>query len=284
MIPTGLVIAIAIIVILAIALPTILKNLGLHADYKGSKQYNLKGKRALIITTSHDVLSKQGEDKGQKTGVFGSEMTVPYYEFQDAGMEVDVASVKGGEIPIDPQSFYYVIKSEADKRFLKDKDFQAKVKNSLKIDEVDFTKYDAIMLAGGWGAAYDLGQSEVLGKKISEAYYAETPVIGSVCHGALGLIQAKDKDGNPLIAGREITGVTNKQLRELFVTHTPLHPETELKKAGVAFKSNTKALDALATVTVVDHEKRFVTGQNQNSGHETAQKMMAIINERQQSL
>ncbi len=27
------------------------------------------------------------------------EMTVPYYEFLDAGMEVDAASIKGGEIP-----------------------------------------------------------------------------------------------------------------------------------------------------------------------------------------
>jgi hypothetical protein len=29
---------------------------------------------------------------------------------------------------------------------------------------------------------------------------------------------------------------------------------------------------------VVDDEKRFVTGQNQNSGHETAYAMMEILN------
>ena len=139
MIPIALIIAVAAIILLAVFLPAILKNLGLHADYADSKVYNLKGKRALIITTSHDVLNKPGKTTGQKTGVFGSEMTVPYYEFQDAGMEVDVASIKGGEIPIDPQSFYYILKTKADKRFLKDKDFQAKVKNSLKIDDVDFT-------------------------------------------------------------------------------------------------------------------------------------------------
>jgi putative intracellular protease/amidase len=280
MVSTTLIIAVAAIIMLAIFLPTILKSLGLHADYAQSKAYNLSGKKALIITTSHDVLNKPGQTTGQKTGVFGSEMTVPYYEFQDAGMDVDVASIKGGEIPIDPQSFYYILKTKSDKRYLKDKGFQAKVKNSLKIDDVDFTKYDAILLAGGWGAAYDLGQSAVLGKKISEAYYAETPVIGSVCHGALGLIQAKDKSGNLLIQGRDMAGVTNKQLKQFFITYTPLHPETELKKAGTNFKANTKALDALASITVVDQEKRFVTGQNQNSGHETAQKMMEIIKEK----
>jgi putative intracellular protease/amidase len=279
MIRKRLIIALTALIILAVFLPAILKSLGLHADYAQSKVYNLKGKKALIITTSHSVLNKPGETMGQKTGVFGSEMTVPYYEFQDANMEVDVASIKGGEIPIDPQSFYYFLKADADERYLKDKDFQAKVKNSLKIDDVDFTKYDAIMLAGGWGAAYDLGQSPVLGKKISEAYYAKTPVIGSVCHGALGLIQAKDTLGNILIKGRDMTGVTNKQLEQFFITYTPLHPETELRKAGANFKHNSKFLDALATITVIDEERRFVTGQNQNSGHETAQKMMAIISE-----
>lgn len=260
-------------------LPHLLHQAGLHPDYADSKQYDLQGKKALIITTSHDVLNAQGETTGKPTGVFASEITVPYYEFLDAGMEINLASIEGGEIPIDPQSFYFMIKSAADERYLEDKDFQEKVKNSLKIDEVDFTQYDAIWLAGGWGAAYDLGQSEVLGEKISEAYYAENPIIGSVCHGALGLIQARDTLGNYLITGRTMTGVTDKQLKELGITLTPLHPETELRKLGVNFKSKTGNRDMLQTMTVIDEEKRFVTGQNQNSGHETAQKMMGILKE-----
>jgi putative intracellular protease/amidase len=252
----------------------------LHPDYAASKEYDLEGKKALIITTSHGVLNKVGETTGNPTGVFGSEMTIPYYEFLDAGMEVDVASIKGGEIPIDPQSFYFMIISKEDRRYLKDQDFQAKVKNSLKIDDVDFTQYDAIWMAGGWGAAYDLGQSEVLGEKVSEAYYAEKPIIGSVCHGALGLIQAKDTLGNYLITGRTLTGVTDKQIQEFGIALTPLHPETELRKLGVDFKSSTGNFDFLQTMTVIDEERRFVTGQNQNSGHETAQKIMGILVER----
>lgn len=258
-------------------LPTLLHQAGLHPDYVDSKSYNLQGKKALIITTSHGVLHPPGGTEGDPTGVFASEMTVPYYEFLDAGMEVDVASIQGGEIPIDPQSFLFMIKSKADKRYLKDKAFQRKVKNSLKIDDIDFTTYDAIWMAGGWGAAYDLGQSAVLGKKVSEAYYAERPIIGSVCHGALGLIQAKDTLGNFLITGRALTGVTDKQLEELGITLTPLHPETELRKLGVDFRSQSGNQDIFQTLTVVDGEQRFVTGQNQNSGHETAQKMLGII-------
>jgi len=273
-------IGMATLLSLILLLPTILNQAGLHPDYKDSKTYRLEGKKALIITTSHGVLNAPGETTGDPTGVFGSEMTVPYYEFQDAGMTVDVASIKGGEIPVDPQSFSFMIKSKADDRYLADDEFQDKVKHSLKIDDVDFTQYDVVWLAGGWGAAYDFGQSEILGQKISEAYYAEDPIIGSICHGALGFIQAKDTLGNFLITGRTMTGVTDKQIIDLGISLTPLHPETELRKKGVNYKSNSGNIDMLQTITVVDEERRFVSGQNQNSGHETAQKIMAIILEK----
>jgi len=273
----GLLMIIGTIGVLISQLPDILHQAGLHPDYAFSQEYDHTGKKALIITTSHSVLNAPGETIGKATGVFASEMTIPYYEFQDAGMQVDVASIKGGEIPIDPQSFIFMIKSDADDRYLKDDDFKNKVTNSLKIDNIDFTKYDVIWMAGGWGAAYDLGQSEVLGQKVSEAYYAQKPLIGSVCHGALGLIQARDTLGNFLITGRTMTGVTDKQLIELGITQTPLHPETELRKLGVDYKYNSGNRDIFQTITVVDEERRFITGQNQNSGHETAQQIMAIM-------
>jgi putative intracellular protease/amidase len=91
-----------------------------------------------VITTSHGVLNALGETEGAPTGVAASELTHPYYGFLDAGMRVDVASVKGGEIPIDPQTLSYVIRSPEDDRFLDDPALQAKVQNSLSIDDLDF--------------------------------------------------------------------------------------------------------------------------------------------------
>ena len=274
------IVLVGLVIIVAIAIPTILHKAGVHPEYKGPTT-ELPGKRALIITTSHAVLNAPGETTGDATGVFGSELTHPYYTFTDGGMSVDVASIKGAEIPIDPSSFNRPIITTEDKRYLKDSVFQAKVKNSIPVADIDFTQYDIIFLSGGWGAAYDLGQSELLGEKISQAYYSSlSPVIGGVCHGVLGLIQAKDKSGQLLIAGRKMTGVTDKQIKELGIALTPLHPETELRKAGVVFESNTAFIDFFATHVVVDHEKRFVTGQNQNSGLETSHKMMAVIAER----
>ena len=267
--------------LLVLALPTILHKAGLHPEYDGEAVQLPAGKRALIIATNQAVLSAPGKTTGDATGVMASEMTHPYYRFLDAGMQVDLASVKGGKIPVDPQTLNRILKTPEDDRFLADPAFLAKVENSMRIDDVDFTQYDIIFMSGGWGAAYDLGYSPVLAEKVSEAYYASNePVIGGVCHGVLGLINAKDRDGKPLIAGRRMTGVTDKQIKELGIEITPQHPETELRKAGVVFESNTRFIDFLATLVVVDDEERFVTGQNQNSGRETAHKMLVLIAEK----
>ena len=264
--------------LLALALPTLLHKAGLHPEYLGEIAQVPAGKRALIIATNQAVLSAPGETTGPATGVMASEMTHPYYNFFDAGIAVDIASIQGGNIPVDPQTLSRIVKTPEDDRFMADPEFLAKVKNSLRVADIDFTQYDIIFMSGGWGAAYDLGYSPVLGEKVSDAFYAaHRPVIGGVCHGVLGLINAKDREGNLLIAGRHMTGVTDKQIKELGISSTPQHPETELRKAGVVFESKSAFRDFFATHVVVDNEQRFVTGQNQNSGHETAQKMMAII-------
>ena len=263
-----------------VSLPTILHKAGLHPEYNGPTT-TLPGKRALIITTSHDVLAAPGETEGPATGVMASEFTHPYYTFLDGGMEVDIASIQGGEIPIDPQTLRFMIRSPEDDRYLNDAIAQAKVKNSIPIAEVDIDQYDIVFISGGWGAAYDLAQSPELAAKVSESYYGDkAAMIGGVCHGVLGLVNARDRDGELLIAGRRMTGVTDKQIKELGIEMTPLHPETELRKAGVVFESQTAFRDFFATHVTADDEQRFVTGQNQNSGLETAHTMMQILSER----
>lgn len=270
-------------VVVMTALPTILHSAGLHPTYEGPT-YELPGKRALIITTSHGVLSEPGETDGPATGVAASELTHPYYIFTDGGMSVDVASIAGGEVPIDPQTFSYAVRSPEDSRYLEDSLAQAKVANSIPIADVDISRYDVVFISGGWGAAYDLAQSPVLAEQVTAAYYGtRNAVIGGVCHGVLGLINAKDNDGNTLIEGRRMTGVSDKQVKELGIEVTPLHPETELRRVGAIYEKQTAFRDMFATLVVVDNEQRFVTGQNQNSGSEASHRMMQIIAERDSS-
>jgi putative intracellular protease/amidase len=189
-----------------------------------------------------------------------------------------MASIQGGLIPIDPQTLSYPVSTPEDKRYLNDSIAQAKVQNSLAIVDVDVSQYDIIFISGGWGAAYDLAQTPAMADKVTEAYYGQrVAVIGGVCHGVLGLVNAKNREDNTLIAGRHMTGVSDKQIEELGIEMTPLHPETELRRAGAIYESQTAFRDLFATHVVVDDEQRFVTGQNQNSGLETAHRMMQVI-------
>jgi putative intracellular protease/amidase len=252
-----------------LGLPAMLRTMGLHHRFVAPKR-NLKGRRALIIATSHDTLG----DTGRKTGVFASEMTAPYYAFLDAGMEVDVVSIKGGAIPVEPMSVKWPIKSEFDDRFLKDKDLLQKAGAAKAVGQVDGAQYDAVFLAGGWGAAFDFEQSPDLGRLLLQADDAGA-VIGGVCHGPLGLLAARRGNGQPLVNGRTLTAVTDKQVRELGITHTPRHPERDLRAAGARFESSTRFRDIFASHVIVD--QRLVTGQNQNDGAETADRMMQVI-------
>jgi len=250
------------------ALRKLLQRVGMHPEDTETSDVELPGRRALVIATNHGVL-----DVGKPTGVFASEMTVPYYAFLDAGMAVDVASPKGGIIPVEPQSLKPVLRTEACDRFLADDEFKGKVSESLAVGELDMADYDIVFLAGGWGAAFDMGFSEDLGRQITIAN-GHDRVIGGVCHGPLGLVKAKAKDGSPLVAGRRVTAVTDKQVHELDIDSTPHHPETELRKLGAEFESETRFRDPLANHWVVDGN--LVTGQNQNAAPMVAREMLRL--------
>jgi len=252
-------------------LRNVLKKIGLHPDDPDATEFHLPDRRALIVGTNAGQL-----DVGKPTGVMASEMTVPYYAFLDAGMEVDVASPAGGVIPVDPRSIKSVIRTASDDRFLADDEFRAKVMNSSAIGVLDMADYDIVFLAGGWGAAFDFGLSAELAAKITEANAAGN-LIGGICHGPLGLINATAPDGRPLVKGRRVSAVTDKQVRELGITATPHHPEAELRAKGAAFESQTKRRDLLANHWVVDGN--LVTGQNQNAAPMVARELMALLAE-----
>jgi putative intracellular protease/amidase len=252
---------------------SLLRQVGLHPDDPRRAPAHVPDARALVVASSHGVL-----DIGVATGVFASELTVPYYVFQDAGLAVDVASIAGGIAPIDPLSMKEAIRSAADDRMLADPRLRAKLMQALPIAEIDFTAYDIVFLAGGWGAAFDFGQSDVLARRMSEAFAAGR-VLGGICHGPLGLLRARRPDGELLVRGRRLTAVTDRQIAQLGISLTPLHPESALRAAGAAFESATHPLrDFFANHVVADGD--LITGQNQNAGPMVARLMLERLLEK----
>ena len=246
-----------------------LQKIGLHPEDLHPFEDELNDFRALIVCTNHSWL-----DVAKPTGVFSSEMTVPYYLFTDAGIEVDLASPLGGEIAIDPMSLRAVTRSHHDDRFLVDDLLKEKVRKSISMSDIDIEIYDVIYFAGGWGASFDLGFSDIVGQKVTEAN-AKGTILSGVCHGPLGFLRASNLQGRPLVEGRRITGVTDKQVLELGIDATPHHPETELKKLGADFKCSHRFRDPFANHWEVD--ENLVTGQNQNAAPMVAREIMKLL-------
>ena len=108
----------AIVISIVVILPMALHTAGLHPKNSHEFNFDYNNKKALIIATNHGTLNKPGETTGKKTGLYLSELSVPYYHFVNAGMQVDIASIKGGMIPTEPIPFF--IKTEEDKAFESD--------------------------------------------------------------------------------------------------------------------------------------------------------------------
>lgn len=241
-------------------------------------QYNLTGRKALVITTSHSKLGDQNCSNCKPTGVYGEELTAPYLLFRDAGMAVTIATILGGDVPMDPTYNGSLMQTSFDKRFYSDVRAYADSHGTPSVADLRFTDYDIIFMAGGWGAAWDLGTSSALAAGITAAYAEKDIFIGSVCHGSLGFIQAKKADGSLVCKGTRMTGVTDRQIEQLGIAKiTPLHPEDALNKAGAVYECKHGLIsDLLENDVVVDG--RIVTGQNQMGSCQVPQLLMGMLN------
>lgn len=251
----------------------LLQALGVHPEDRTRARFDLRGRSALCVATNHGAL-----DIGVATGVYGSELTVPYYLFRDAGMRVDLASPRGGIVPVEPLSMKPELRTPSDDRMLADDVLRAQLMASLAVADVDFASYDLVYFAGGWGAAFDLGQSDEVAAGVSAAVAAGR-VIGGICHGPLGLLKARTPDGELFVKGRRLTAVTDAQVHQLGVSITPLHPESALRAAGARFECVHHPLrDFFANHFVVDGD--LVTGQNQNAGPMVARLMLQRVTDK----
>jgi putative intracellular protease/amidase len=203
-----------------------------------------------------------------ETAFWLSEVTHPYWHLTERGVKVDFASPSGGKVVFDRYSDPYFEKStEPDdlvsKGFLSDKALAAKLDTTLKLKDVDLSVYDAIHVAGGRGATFDLFPNEDVAKTL-EYFWARGKVVGAICHGAIALGNIPDR-----IRGRRVTGFTlegDRQLQALFGSGflIPHFPQTVLEQTGALYTS----LAPDAPCVVVDG--KLVTGQNQQSASEYA--------------
>ena len=109
--------------------------------------------KILMVLTSHDQLG----NTGRKTGFWLEEFAAPYYVFRDAGNgSLTLASVKGGQPPIDPKSDLPENQTPAMTRFKMDPAAQKDLANTVKLEGLSSADYDAVFYPGGHGPMWDL--------------------------------------------------------------------------------------------------------------------------------
>ena len=205
---------------------------------------------------------------GSDTAFWLSEVTHPYWHLTERGVEVDFASPAGGKVVYDRYSDpYFEQSTEPDdlvsKGFLSDKALVAKLDTTLKLSDVDLSAYDAVHVAGGRGATFDLYPNADVARAL-EHFWAKDQVVGAICHGAIALGNVPDR-----IRGRRTTGYTlegDQELQRMFGSGflIPHYPQTVLEEAGAIY-SRVAPNDPL-----VIRDGKLVTGQNQQSASEYA--------------
>src|SRR5579859_711279 len=101
--------------------------------------------KILMVLTSHDQLG----DTGRKTGFWLEEFAAPYFVFMDAGVDLTLASPKGGQPPVDPKSDLPENQTPAMTRFKQDAAAQKALATTLKLAEMKAEDFDTVFYPGG---------------------------------------------------------------------------------------------------------------------------------------
>ncbi len=222
--------------------------------------------KILMVLTSHDQLG----NTGRKTGFWLEEFAAPYYVFRDAGVELTLASPKGGQPPIDPKSDLPESQTPAMTRFKQDQAAQKALSGTVKLADVNAKDFDAVFYVGGHGPMWDLVDNAHSIALIESFYNADKPV-AAVCH-APGVLHRVTYKGAPIVKGKRVTGFTNGEEEAVHLTKVvPFLVEDELKRLGGLYE---KAADWKSFVVV---DGRLVTGQNPASSAAAAQALLKLL-------
>lgn len=242
-----------------------------------------KPKRAAIVISNAAVSTSTG----WPVGFWWSELTHPYYAFTEAGWEVDVYSPDGGRCEwdalSDPEDASQWQREDVISRGYKhDPAFMKLIEDTRPVRELSVDAYDALVVAGGQGPMFTFADATDLHAKFTE-FYESGKVTAALCHGAAILAYARLSTGEPLVAGKTVTGFPNVEedaADELTwqagalprgTNIMPWRVEDELRKLGANY------LQAGAFRSFAIRDGNLVTGQQNFSGAEVAQKILEAV-------
>ncbi len=232
--------------------------------------------KAVLMIVANPAISTT---LGIPVGFWASELIHPYDVFTNAGLSVTIASPSGGKVEFDSLSdprdaSGYSSGDTLSLNYINQPDFMQLLENTPAIASLNPADFDAIVVCGGQSPMFTFRQNAALAELFMQFYRAEKPS-AALCHGTCLLLETKLADGSPLIQGKTITGFANSE--EDYADHIvgqkimPFRIEDEAKKLGAHFV----AKDAFSPHALRDGH--LITGQQQNSGAETAKLVLEVL-------
>ena len=166
-------------------------------------------KRVAIVLSNPAVSSTTG----WPVGFWWAELTHPYFQFTEAGYEVELFSPLGGRCeadamsdPDDPSGWQ--AEDVISRGYKHDPQLLKLLETTRPVDEIDLQRFDAIVVAGGQGPMFTFEAATNLHAKFTE-FFEAGKLCAALCHGVAVLRYTRLPSGEPLVGGRTVTGFAN---------------------------------------------------------------------------
>ena len=224
------------------------------------------GKRILFIVANTQFHG----NTSLKTGSSFSELVNAYDTFIKAGYSVDFVSPDGGSIPL----VYINTSDELFKHYLYDEDFMAGLKYTKRPSQINSADYAAVHYIGGSSAMYGISENKGIQNIAMSVYEDHGGIISSVCHGSIGIVNLRMKDGTFLVKGKRVSGYPDiyENKTKTYFKQFPLLITKTIEANGGIFKYSSR------NTSHVEVDGRLVTGQNHLSSKGVAIKIVEILN------
>lgn len=216
------------------------------------------------------VVSSYGKDQGvSRPGYEFDEFSQAYLIFRNNGLDIDIASPKGGKVEADQ----FNTEKSYNQKVMGDERIMTLLETTMATAAIDPTAYDAIYIVGGKGAMFDLPYDPSLQEIILNLYQREGTVIASVCHGPASFVNVKDGE-EYIIKDIELTSFCNTEealFGKKWVSEFPFQLEDKLKARGAVFSQTDFMLSNIAV------SGKFITGQNPFSTTRSAEAVVEAM-------
>ncbi|MCU1287534.1 MAG: type 1 glutamine amidotransferase protein [Acidobacteriales bacterium] len=232
-------------------------------------------KKVLMVVANPTVST----NNGWPVGFWASELTHPYYELTERGVEVTIASPDGGKVEFDQLSdprdaSRWSAEDLISMGFIHTPELMALLEGTPRLADLDYDEYDALLICGGQSPMFTFADNPDLQGAI-RAFYEAEKITGAFCHGVCALVNVKLSDGSYLVEGKTITGFSNTEEdfgnQAAGVEIMPWRVEDVLRERGANF------VQAGLFKAFAVRDGRLVTGQQQYSGRQVTRHVIDML-------